>query len=68
MQRRDWPARKTDIGGPDVIFGYPFNYTTNPAYKNITLQYPLSYPNFSKDMIVADMMDIHGGPFCYEYK
>ncbi|KAI3558694.1 hypothetical protein CABS03_08345 [Colletotrichum abscissum] len=67
-QRRDWPARKTDIGGPDVIFGYPFNYTTNPAYENITLQYPLSYPNFGKDMIVADMMDIHGGPFCYEYK
>lgn len=64
----DWPARKTDIGGPDVIYGYPFNFFGDVAYENITLQYPLSFPNFSEDLLVADVMDIHGGPFCYEYK
>ncbi|KAF6809458.1 tyrosinase central domain containing protein [Colletotrichum sojae] len=67
-QRRDWPARKTDIGGPDVMYGYPFNYFGDVAYENITLQYQLSFPNFGPDIVVSDMMDIHGGPFCYEYK
>ncbi|KAF6828587.1 hypothetical protein CPLU01_08456 [Colletotrichum plurivorum] len=67
-QRRDWPARKTDIGGPDVMYGYPFDYFGDVTYENITLQYQLSFPNFGPDMAVSDMMDIHGGPFCYEYK
>ncbi|TDZ54275.1 N-acetyl-6-hydroxytryptophan oxidase ivoB [Colletotrichum trifolii] len=67
-QRRDWPARKTDIGGPDTMYGYPFNFFGDVAYENITLQYSLSFPNFGNNMLVADVMDIHGGPFCYEYK
>ncbi|KAJ0272340.1 hypothetical protein CBS470a_012745 [Colletotrichum nupharicola] len=57
-----------DIGGPDIIWAYPFNFFGDVAYENITLQYPMSFPNFSGDMTVAEMMDIQGGPFCYEYK
>ncbi|KAF3802805.1 Tyrosinase-like protein orsC [Colletotrichum gloeosporioides] len=67
-QRIDWPARKTDIGGPDVIWAYPVNFFGDVAYENITLQYPLSFPNFSGNMTVAEVTDIQGGPFCYEYK
>ncbi|KAJ0345458.1 hypothetical protein KNSL1_008344 [Colletotrichum chrysophilum] len=67
-QRMDWPARKMDIGGPDIIWAYPFNFFGDVAYENITLQYPLSFPNFSGNMTVAEVMDIQGGPFCYEYK
>ncbi|KAF4833141.1 N-acetyl-6-hydroxytryptophan oxidase ivoB [Colletotrichum siamense] len=67
-QRRDWPARKTAIGGPDAMFAYPFNFFGDVPYENITLQYPLSFPNFGKDMVVSDVMDIRGGPFCYEYQ
>ncbi|KAI8189045.1 N-acetyl-6-hydroxytryptophan oxidase ivoB [Colletotrichum sp. SAR 10_75] len=36
-QRIDWPARKMDIGGPDVIWAYPFNFFGDVAYENITL-------------------------------
>ncbi|CAI0643632.1 unnamed protein product [Colletotrichum noveboracense] len=61
-------ARQMDIGGPDIIWAYPFNFFGDVAYENITLQYPMSFPNFSGDMTVAEMMDIQGGPFCYEYK
>ncbi|KAJ5016903.1 N-acetyl-6-hydroxytryptophan oxidase ivoB [Colletotrichum sp. SAR 10_99] len=39
-QRMDWPARKMDIGGPDIIWAYPFNFFGDVAYENITLQYP----------------------------
>ncbi|KAL3293087.1 Di-copper centre-containing protein [Colletotrichum asianum] len=67
-QRMNWPARKMDIGGPDIIWAYPFNFFGDVAYEDITLQYPLSFPSFSGNMTVAEMMDIKGGPFCYEYK
>ncbi|KAL2874973.1 hypothetical protein SGCOL_009816 [Colletotrichum sp. CLE4] len=67
-QRRDWPARKTAIGGPDTMFAYPFNFFGDVPYENITLQYPLKYPNFGEDIPISGVMDIHGGPFCYEYK
>ncbi|KAJ0330160.1 hypothetical protein COL922a_012486 [Colletotrichum nupharicola] len=67
-QRTDWPARKTAIGGPDAMFAYRFDFFGDVPYENITLQYPLSFPNFGKEMVVSDMMDIRGGPFCYEYQ
>ncbi|KAF4819289.1 N-acetyl-6-hydroxytryptophan oxidase ivoB [Colletotrichum siamense] len=67
-QRMDWPARQMDIGGPDIIWAYPFNFFGDVAYENITLQYPLSFPNFSGNMTVAEVMGIQGGPFCYKYK
>ncbi|KAF4834376.1 Tyrosinase-like protein orsC [Colletotrichum tropicale] len=38
-QCMDWPARKMDIGGPDIIWAYPFNFFGDVAYENITLQY-----------------------------
>ncbi|KAI8208702.1 hypothetical protein KHU50_003803 [Colletotrichum sp. SAR 10_65] len=50
-QRIDWPARKMDIGGPDIIWAYPFNFFGDVAYENITLQYPLSFPNFMKQLL-----------------
>ncbi|KAI8245757.1 N-acetyl-6-hydroxytryptophan oxidase ivoB [Colletotrichum sp. SAR 10_96] len=50
-QRMDWPARKMDIGGPDIIWAYPFNFFGDVAYENITLQYPLSFPNFMKELL-----------------
>ncbi|KAK1728693.1 hypothetical protein CaCOL14_000109 [Colletotrichum acutatum] len=67
-QQRDWPARKTAIGGPDTMFAYPFNFFGDVPYENITLQYLLKYPNFGQDIPISDVMDIHGGPFCYEYR
>ncbi|TDZ28233.1 N-acetyl-6-hydroxytryptophan oxidase ivoB [Colletotrichum spinosum] len=67
-QRRDWPARKTAIGGPDAMFAFPFDFFGTVPYENMTLQHPLSYPGFGKDMLVSEVMDIRGGPFCYEYQ
>ncbi|KAF9870944.1 hypothetical protein CkaCkLH20_11616 [Colletotrichum karsti] len=67
-QRKDWPARKTAIGGPDAMFAYPFNFFGDVPYENITLQFPLSFPMFGRDMLVSEMMDIRGGPFCYDYQ
>ncbi|TDZ59738.1 N-acetyl-6-hydroxytryptophan oxidase ivoB [Colletotrichum trifolii] len=68
-QRRDWPARKTAIGGPDAMFAFPVWLFRDRSLREHDLAvYPLSYPGFGKDMLVSEVMDMRGGPFCYEYQ
>lgn len=66
-QIQSWPARKSDIGGPDTIWGYPFNFYMDPPYKNITLDFALEYPLMAPTVLIRDVMDIGAGKLCYKY-
>ncbi|KAB5518049.1 hypothetical protein GE09DRAFT_978746, partial [Coniochaeta sp. 2T2.1] len=66
-QRKKWPARKTDIGGPDTMWAYPYNYFGDIPYKNVTLNTPLNYPLMGGTIKIDDVMDIRGGDLCYTY-
>ncbi|ROW06577.1 hypothetical protein VMCG_04265 [Cytospora schulzeri] len=67
-QQADWPARKTDIGGPDTIWSGEYAYFGEVPYKNITLNTPLYYDNMGESITVRDVMDTKSGMFCYEYE
>ena len=49
-------------------WAYPYNYFGDIPYKNVTLETPLHFEQIGGTLKIADMMDIHGGPFCYEYE
>ncbi|KAH8900922.1 Di-copper centre-containing protein [Thozetella sp. PMI_491] len=66
-QRKNWAVRKSDIGGPDTSFAYPFNWFGDIPYKNVTLNTPLQYSLIDGVSEIADTMDIQGGDYCYTY-
>ncbi|KAK3684111.1 hypothetical protein B0T22DRAFT_469620 [Podospora appendiculata] len=66
-QRKDWANRKTDIGGPDTMWAYPYNYFGDIPYQNITLNSDLVYPQMANSIKVSQVMDTKGGPLCYTY-
>ncbi|OIW34170.1 Di-copper centre-containing protein [Coniochaeta ligniaria NRRL 30616] len=66
-QRKKWPARKTDIGGPDTMWAYPYNYFGDIPYSNVTLQTPLNYGLIASTIKINDVMDTQGGQLCYTY-
>ncbi|CAM1501037.1 Fc.00g101990.m01.CDS01 [Cosmosporella sp. VM-42] len=69
-QHLDWPARRSDIGGPDTQFAYPYNFFGDKPYQNITLEYQMDFQKLipGKQYIkVRDVMDIQGGELCYTY-
>ncbi|KAK7917253.1 hypothetical protein PG985_010861 [Apiospora marii] len=67
-QRQNWETRKSDIGGPDTQWAYPYNYFGDIPYKNVTLETPLYFEQLGGVRKIADTMDIQGGPFCYDYE
>ncbi|PBP21906.1 hypothetical protein BUE80_DR007322 [Diplocarpon rosae] len=66
-QRRNWTIRKDEITGPDVMFGYPWNYFGDPAYTNVTLNTTMDFGPFGREITIASLMDISGGLLGYEY-
>ncbi|PNP78497.1 hypothetical protein FNYG_08127 [Fusarium nygamai] len=69
-QRLDWPARKSDIGGPDTQYAYPYNFFGDKEYKNITLAYVMDFRNLLPDrryITVEEAMDTQGERLCYTY-
>ncbi|ROV97790.1 hypothetical protein VPNG_08645 [Cytospora leucostoma] len=67
-QQADWPARKFDIGGPNVSWAGEYAYFGDKAYENITLDTPLYYDKMADTITVRDVMDTQSGPFCYVYE
>ncbi|KAK8137829.1 hypothetical protein PG984_001209 [Apiospora sp. TS-2023a] len=68
-QRKDWEARKSDIGGPDTQFAYPYNYFgASPAYKNVTLDFEMNLGSIGGMKKISQAMDTTGGEFCYTYE
>ncbi|KAH7031367.1 uncharacterized protein B0I36DRAFT_122126 [Microdochium trichocladiopsis] len=70
-QMQNWPARKSDIGGPDTMWGGPFNvinpYVGTIPYKNITLDFALEYPLMAPTVKIRDVMDVSAPNLCYKY-
>ncbi|KAK0610707.1 hypothetical protein B0T17DRAFT_621167 [Bombardia bombarda] len=66
-QRKDWAVRKTDMGGPDTMWAYPYNYFGDIPYRNITLEDDLVYPLMANNIKIKETMDISAGPLCYKY-
>ncbi|KAK8113983.1 uncharacterized protein PG998_001526 [Apiospora kogelbergensis] len=66
---KDWDARRSDIGGPDTQFAYPYNYFgTSPAYKNVTLDFEMNLGQIGGMKKISQAMDTMGGEFCYTYE
>ncbi|KAH7134479.1 hypothetical protein B0J13DRAFT_479990 [Dactylonectria estremocensis] len=66
-QRLSWATRKSEIGGPDTMWAYPYNYWGDIPYTNITLDFTLAYPGLVSSVTIRDVMDITTGQLCYTY-
>ncbi|KAK7973964.1 hypothetical protein PG989_015812 [Apiospora arundinis] len=82
--RKDWETRKSDIGGPDtqvcaLLYSIGTQLTGISGLTHITIsatslirtlpsRYPSTLDKLGGTLKIEDMMDIHGGPFCYEYE
>ncbi|KAF5684317.1 monophenol monooxygenase [Fusarium circinatum] len=69
-QRLDWPARKSDIGGPDTQYAYPYDFFGDKEYKNITLAYVMDFGNLLPErryVTVEEAMDTQGERLFYTY-
>jgi tyrosinase len=69
-QRADWPARKTDIAGPDVQFAYPWNFFGDIPYSNVTLDYEMDFMELlgtKRFVTIGEVMDITAPGLCYTY-
>jgi tyrosinase len=64
----DWPARSTDIGGPDTMWAYPYNFFGDIPYENITLAYELVMGELAATVNVSQVMDTTSGVLCYIYE
>lgn len=64
----DWPNRASDIGGPDTMWAYPYNFVVDPPYKNITLDFQLAYGRLGATVNISQVMDITSGVLCYTYE
>ncbi|KAH7254325.1 uncharacterized protein BKA55DRAFT_593890 [Fusarium redolens] len=70
-QRLDWPARKSDISGPDTQYAYPYDFFGDKEYKNITLAYVMDFGNLlpgRRYVTVEEAMDTQGERLCYTYQ
>ncbi|KAM5352194.1 hypothetical protein ACJ41O_004917 [Fusarium nematophilum] len=70
-QRLDWPRRKSDIGGPDTQFAYPFAFFGDKEYRNVTLDYKMNFDKLvpgKKHLKIRQVMDTQGGELCYTYQ
>ncbi|KAI8960961.1 hypothetical protein F5Y11DRAFT_245504 [Daldinia sp. FL1419] len=66
-QRKDWEARKSDIGGPDTQWAYPYNYFGDKPYKNITLDFAMNLGEVGGMVNIRDVMDVQDSPSCFTY-
>lgn len=64
----DWPNRSTEIGGPDTMWAYPYNFFGDIPYENITLDYQLVYGELGTTLSVSEVMDLEAGALCYTYE
>jgi tyrosinase len=63
----EWSTRKTDIGGPDTMWAYPYNWFGDVPYKNITLDFQLAYGQLGATVNISQVMDTTSGVLCYTY-
>ncbi|KAF3058630.1 hypothetical protein GL218_05619 [Daldinia childiae] len=66
-QRKDWESRRSDIGGPDTQWAYPYNYFGEKPYTNVTLDFAMNFGDIGGMVNIREVMDVQDSPFCLEY-
>ncbi|KAM7194203.1 hypothetical protein V8F33_007349 [Rhypophila sp. PSN 637] len=66
-QKLNWPARKSEIAGPDTMFAYPFDWFGPVPYQNVTLNSDLNFPGLGNTIKISDVMDTQDKILCYKY-
>lgn len=67
-QRVDFEVRRADMGGPDTMFAYPWDFFGEVPYENITLETELEYKGLMENVKISEVMDIHSANLCIEYE
>lgn len=67
-QRVDFEARKADMGGPDTMFAFPWDFFGEVPYENITLETELEFKGLVENVKISEVMDIHAANLCIEYE
>ena len=67
-QRVDFGARKRDMGGPDTMFAFPWNFNGDVPYENITLETVMEYRGLTGNVKIMDLMDIQSANLCIVYE
>jgi tyrosinase len=57
----DWAKRSLEVGGPDTMWAYPYNYFGDVPYSNITLAFKLVYGELGDTVTIGQVMDTTGG-------
>lgn len=66
-QRKDWESRRSDIGGPDTQWAYPYNYFGEKPYTNVTLDFAMNFGDIGGMVNIGEVMDVQDSPLCLEY-
>ncbi|KAI1467969.1 uncharacterized protein F4812DRAFT_459251 [Daldinia caldariorum] len=66
-QRNDWEKRKSEIGGPDTQWAYPYNYFRDKPYRNVTLDFAMNLGEVGGMVNISEVMDLQASPFCLTY-
>ncbi|KAI0851358.1 hypothetical protein F5Y00DRAFT_267959 [Daldinia vernicosa] len=66
-QREDWKSRRSDIGGPDTQWAYPYNYYGDKPYTNVTLDFAMDLGDIGGMVKIREVMDVHDSPLCFAY-
>ncbi len=61
-QKKDLQKRLHDVSGPIV----PFDYD-NKIKGNVTLDFVISLDNLAPNATLGQLLNIRGGPLCYNY-
>lgn len=67
-QRVDFEARRADMGGPDTMFAFPWDFFGEVPYENITLETELEYKGLMGNVKISEVMDIHSDNLCVQYE
>lgn len=67
-QRVEFEARVKDMGGPDTMFAYPWDFNGEVPYKNITLETELEYKGLVENLPISAVMDIDADILCVKYE
>ncbi|KAI1662546.1 Di-copper centre-containing protein [Daldinia decipiens] len=67
QRKVDWESRRSDIGGPDTQWAYPYNYFGEKPYTNVTLDFAMNFGDIGGMVNIREVMDVQDSPLCFAY-
>ena len=70
-QRVDFEVRGNEVGGPDTMFAYPWNFFEDVPYENVTLDTKLEFRGLlgeNRPVRIREAMDTFAGNICVGYE